>query len=133
MNGKQKTLTPPAVGAATLLAVFAVLCLTVFAVLCLSTVQADDRLSRKSAQAVEEWYRADARAEEILARLRAGETVDGVELTDGTACYQVPISDSRSLWVEVSLSGTDYQVRRWQSAANEAWAADDTLNVWLGD
>ena len=53
---------------------FAVLCLTVFAVLSLTTVQADARLAEASARAVEEYYAADCAAQEILARLRNGET-----------------------------------------------------------
>ena len=43
----------PAVGGSSLLVIFAVLCLTVFALLGLSTVQAGQRLSNASAEAVE--------------------------------------------------------------------------------
>ena len=48
---KQAELSPPPVGGASLLVVFAVLCLTVFALLSLSTVRANGRLSEASAQA----------------------------------------------------------------------------------
>ena len=42
---KKSRFSPPAVGAVSLLVVFAVLCLTVFALLSLTTVQADVRLA----------------------------------------------------------------------------------------
>ena len=71
--------SPPAVGGISLLVVFAVLCLTVFALLALTTVQADNRLADASAKAVTDYYAADCRAQEILARLRNGERPEGVE------------------------------------------------------
>ena len=47
---KQVQVSPPPVGGASLLVVFAVLCLTVFALLSLSTVRANERLSEASAR-----------------------------------------------------------------------------------
>ena len=61
---------PAAVGGSSLLVIFAVLCLVIFALLSLSTVRADGRLSQASADAVKAYYKADCRAEEIVARLR---------------------------------------------------------------
>ena len=72
-------MAPPALGGSSLLVAFAVLALTVFALLSLSTVRADVRLADASAQAVTDYYAADCQAQEILARLRSGETVEGVE------------------------------------------------------
>ena len=63
-------ITPPVVGASSLLVIFAVLCLTIFALLSVSTVQADGRLSDHAAKAVVNYYEADAKAEEILAKAR---------------------------------------------------------------
>ena len=76
MDSKRR-FTPPPVGGVSLLVVFAVLCLTVFALLSLSTVRADDRLSQASARAVSGYYAADCQAQEVLARLRAGELYRG--------------------------------------------------------
>ena len=90
--------SPPAVGGISLLVVFAVLCLTVFALLALTTVQADVRLADASAQAVEDYYAADCRAQEILARVRNGETPENVEMerVDGVTSvrYACPISEA---------------------------------------
>ena len=56
-------ISSPAVGAASLLTVFAVLCLTVFALLSLSSAQAEKRMSESSAHSVADYYLADAQAE----------------------------------------------------------------------
>lgn len=136
--------SPPAVGGISLLVVFAVLCLTVFALLALTTVQADKRLADASARAVSDYYAADCKAQEILARLRRGEQPDGVEIAgrlgDGiyTAHYTVPISGTQELQVEVDFTedwaGYDwrYQVVRWQAVPTAEWEGDESLDVWDG-
>ena len=122
----------PAVGGSSLLVIFAVLCLTVFALLGLSTVQAGQRLSNASAEAVESYYQADTRAEEILARLRCGEMPEGVTVWDDRYAYECPISETRSLQVEVRLNGEEYTVLRWQAVSTVEWETDDNLLVWDG-
>ncbi len=133
--------SPPALGGSSLLVAFAVLALTVFALLGLSTVQADVRLADASAQAVADYYAADCRAQELLARVLNGEEPEGVEVLDlfGTYAvrYSVPISDTQELQVEVELewpgTGRRYQVTRWQAAPVGEWEPDDSLNVWSGE
>ena len=133
----EKRFSAPAVGGSSLLVIFAVLCLTVFALLGLSTVQADGRLSGASAEAVSAYYAADCRAEAILARLRAGELLEGVEETvtpEGRTCaYTCPISDTQTLAVEVRLEGADYTVLRWQAVSAADAEYDGTLAVWDGN
>ena len=114
--------SPPAVGGISLLAAFAVLCLTVFALRSLTTVQADVRLADASAQAVKDYYAADCAAQEILARLRGGETPVEVESHSydswhrGTRyTYACPISGTQELEVEVIVDGEDYEILRWQA------------------
>jgi len=127
------------VGGISLLVVFAVLCLTVFALLALTTVQADTRLADASAKAVTDYYAADCRAQEILARLRNGERPEGVETAGAVASYTVPISDTQELQVEVLLDyllldmETDgYTVLRWQAMPAGEWEPDESLDVWDG-
>lgn len=134
-------ISPPAIGGASLLVVFAVLCLTVFALLSLSTVRADGRLSEVSAQSVEEFYRADCRAQEVLAQLRGGETVSkDIKVTsknisdDGVRySYDCPISDTQTLEVTVEFRDGEYTVRRWQAVPTGEWTVDDSLTVWDGE
>lgn len=137
---KQTELSPPPVGGASLLVVFAVLCLTVFALLSLSTVRANGRLSETSAQAVADYYAADCAAQEVLARLRAGEEPEGVEFEGfGELCasYACPISDQQELRVEVRfpdpLDLDNYEIVCWRAVPVGQWENDDGLDVWDGE
>ena len=128
---KQETFSPAAVGGSSLLVIFAVLCMTVFALLSLSSVQAERRLADAAAQSVTDYYRADLQAEEIVARLRSGEAVEGIEETDGICEFMIPISGRQTLSVALEHEGEDWTVLRWQTVTTEA-ALDDSLNVWKG-
>lgn len=134
MTKRDKGISPPTTGGASLLTVFAVLCLTVFALLSLSTVRADSALSEATAKAVYDYYAADGRAQELLARLRVGERPAEVT-TEGDLCrYTVPISDTQELRVEVEVRSTDdYTVLRWQTVSVGDWEYDDSLNLWSGE
>lgn len=132
--------SPPALGGSSLLVIFAVLALTVFALLSLSTVKADVRLADASVQAIQDYYAADCKAQEILARVRMGDRPEGVEIVGSgvlTVTYAVPISDTQELQVEAVLTGTEngtfaYTVTRWQAVPVGDWQADDGPNVWDG-
>lgn len=128
---KKDLISAPAVGGSSLLVIFAVLCLTVFALLSVSTVQAEKRLSDRAAQAVTDYYRADLEAQEIYARLRAGETVPGVMETGNSCRFQVPVSESQTLLVELEKDGEVWRVNRWQTMAKTE-ELDQTLPVWDG-
>ena len=137
-NRKKQRFSPPAVGGASLLVVFAVLCLTVFALLSLTTVQADVRLADASVQAVADYYAADLEAQTILARLRAGEQPEGVAFSGSgllRAEYTCRISDTQELQVSVILrgiAGQDYQIERWQAVPSVEWESDESLDLWDG-
>lgn len=140
MEGRSKQrFSPPAVGGTSLLVVFAVLCLTVFALLSLATVRSDTKLADASQRAVENYYAADLQAQEILARIRAGETPEGVRIMGGDtvyAEYACPVSETRELQVEVALrpsaDGMDYEILRWQTAPTDEWDTDEFIGIWDG-
>ena len=137
MNEKKDRFSVPPIGASSLLSAFAVLCLVVFALLALSTVRSDERLSDASLQATKNYYAADCRAQEILARIRNGETVEGVEAEGqgGYAVlrYAVPISDTQELQVEIGQhADLSCEVLRWQAAPTEEWVGSDDLDLWDG-
>ena len=136
---KKESFSPPALGGSSLLVVFAVLALTVFALLSLSTVRADVRLGDAAADSVCGYYRADGKAQEILARLRSGECPAEAELHPEDAwtlmdryTYTVPISDTQELQVAVRVDGGSYEILRWQAAAAGNWEIDEDLEVWDG-
>ena len=121
----------PVIGGSSLLVIFAVLCLTVFALLGFSTVQADKRLSDISIQAVSDYYAADCAAEEIFAKLRAGQLPEGVTLTGDVYAYICPISPTQALQVEVR-SG-DWEVLRWQAVSTIQWQENTDMELWDGN
>ena len=124
-------ITIPIIGGSSLLVVFAVLCLTVFSLLSLNTVLAHKRLADATAQSVSAYYAADLQAEEIYARLRAGETVDGVE-TDGEMYrYCCKITENQQLCVELKKEEDEWAVCRWQVIA-QSGPISETLPVWDG-
>ena len=126
-------LSAPATGGISLLTVFAVLALTVFALLSLSTVRADERLSLASAQAVRDYYAADNGAQEILARLRAGEVPLDVTIDGGIYSYAVPISENQELQVELRVEGSIYTVLKWQAVSLGDWEeVEGELHLWDG-
>ena len=129
---EKASLSPPVVGASSLLVIFAVLCLTIFALLSISTLQADGRLSDHAANAVTNYYEADAQAEEILARLRAGEKPEGVSREGNLYTYTCTVSDTQLLVVQVMVEGSDYTILRGQVISNVRWEADDKRPVWGG-
>ena len=114
---KQKHELPPIIGGASLIMVFTVLCLTVFTLLTLGTVQADRRLSEISAQAVIDYYAADSQAEEIFAQLRSGQCPENVIVRGDCYSYSCSISETQTLWVELTCSDGIWTVLRWQSVA----------------
>ncbi len=114
----RKQASPPIIGGSSLIMVFAVLCLTVFTLLTLSTVQADRRLSDVSAEAVSAYFAADTEAERIFAELRGGALPEGVEVQDSIYRYSCPISETQTLYVELSCSDGIWTVLRWQAVAS---------------
>lgn len=135
MRGREKRgFSVPVVGGSSLLVIFAVLCLTVLAMLSLSTARSSAELSRASADAAAAYYEADARAEEILARLRGGETPEGVTSGgDGTYEYEVPISQTQALSVCVRAAEDGWTVLRWKAVSTAQWTPDESIEVWDGE
>lgn len=127
---KKTGFTPFILGGSSLLVIFAVLSLTVFALLSVSTVQADARLGDKSRAAIADFYEAEAEAETILARLRAGELPPEVTQEGSIYTYRCEISPTQALMVEVSITGDQYTISRWQVVSTTQWQPDHKLPVW---
>lgn len=128
---KQEYLSPPALGGSSLLVIFGVLCLVILALLSLNTVLAEQRLSESSAQATADWYSADLQAQEIYARLRAGETVDGVTQQGREYTYAISISDHQTLMVTLQEIDGSLEVLFWRALPHPE-DGDTTLPVWKG-
>lgn len=129
---KRRRFSPPVVGGSSLLVMFAVLCLTVFALLALSTVRADGRMSEASARSVAGYYEADSRAEEIFARLRAGEIPNEVTEHQGVYTFACTISDTQELRVAVENRADGWVILQWNAVSTADWQEDNSLNLWDG-
>lgn len=123
---------PAVVGGSSLLVIFAVLCLVVFALLSVSTVQADERLGQACVDAVSAYYRADCRAEEILAQLRSGSVPEGVEQDGASYRYQCLVTQTQVLQVTVVLTDDSYEILQWQTVSVAQWNDTDAPAVWDG-
>lgn len=128
---KKERISPPAIGGSSLLVIFAVLCLTVFALLSLSTVQAEKRMADAAAEAVTDYYAADLQAQEFFARLRAGETVSGVQVDGNLYRYSCIISQYQVLEVALEKEEDTWHICRWQVRAVSEKISED-LPVWNG-
>ena len=120
------------VGGSSILTIFSVLCLVVFALLTLSTAKADSKLSNKSLKSVENYYKADKNAEIILARLRQGEKVEGVQKKGDTYTYKCKIDDNQNLHVSVTIKGNNYIVNQWKKVYDGKWEDNKSLELWEG-
>ena len=125
------THSSPAVGGSSLLVIFSVLCLVILALLSLTTAQAEKRLSDSNLSTCTAYYEADRHAEEIFARLRAGQMPEGVQRIDDHYHYSIPITTYQSL--QVQLQHQDgWQVLRWQTVVTSYPDIEETLPVWSG-
>ena len=146
------------VGYITAMLIFAVLGLTVFAVMGFSAAGADDKLNRRRAEYVQQYYQADIKAKEILAELdeiadksrdslsfadsfkTASAHIEGIEYKniseDVCVSYSVPISKNTELSAEIMFyenGDYGYKIKMWQSRTLNGGDNDSGLNVWDGN
>lgn len=130
-------------GTASLIVIFTVLCLTVFALLTLLTARNERTLAVRTAQTVQQYYEADARAAHIRRAVEqaasTGELparVDDIALeqTKGEVRFACPIGDNLRLAVTLSIAPDGAtEVREWQTEPAGDWQADTAIEVWDGE
>lgn len=123
---------PTGLGISSLLVIFSVLCICVFVMLSASAAKNQQDLTESAQQSVTDYYAADSRAQEILARLRSGERPEGVTEENGIYSYSCPISENRILAVSVRVWVMEYEILRWQAVSTAHWQPEETLPVWQG-
>ena len=131
MKENARTSAPP-FGGSSLLVMFAVLVLTVFLLLTLTSVQADKRMAEASVEAVSSYYAADLQAEELFARIRAGELPAQVQKEENLYWYTCPVTDSQHLQVILRQEKNGWQVLCWKTVAVTDTDQAATLPVWDG-
>ena len=126
----KKEISIPGLGGSSLLVTFGVLCLVVLALLSLNTVLAEQRISETYEQATIDWYAADLCAQEIFAKLRAGEDLPGVVRQGDRYEYGVAVSEHQVL--EVTLEQHDrWEIISWLTVAYPE-NVESRLPVWTG-
>ena len=132
MDEPRRKFSPPVVGGSSLLVIFAVLCLTVFALMSLSTARANERLSLAAKDRAVEYYEADRAAEEIYARLRAGELPEGVSVA-GEEYRYTWTGENLALQVTLRRDEDGWSVLQWQSVPVGDWIPVNEAEVWQGE
>lgn len=97
-----------------------VLSLSIFAALSIKASNNEYKLALKTAQSVQEYYEADAKALGLLGKEGA---------VDGTIFYEVPVNENSSIQVSatVDLDGS-YTIQRWKLVNNAGDLDDYGLN-----
>ncbi len=125
------------IGTSSLLIIFVIPCLAVFAALALSSAKSDLEFSKDLAKRKSAYYNASYRAEEIageidslLAQGKSPEECSAeVKVSGDTADYEVMIDDSRKLLISLRISGSSFEIQKWQTVALKEWEDNDTLNL----
>ena len=133
------------VGSASIVLVFAVLCLTIFSLISFIVTQNTKALVDAEAEFVKGYYKADSRAELILAEILNSETIPTQiqdiiinieqvsDLESNIINFAYPIYDTnyKDLFVRVSLGEESYSVLSWRVIDNAEWEAAGSFNLWL--
>lgn len=108
------------VGASSIILILLVLSLSIFAALSIKASNNEYKLALKTAQSVQEYYEADAKALGLLGKEGA---------VDGTIFYEVPVNENSSIQVSatVDLDGS-YTIQRWKLVNNAGDLDDYGLN-----
>ena len=107
---KQEIRRKANIGSSSLILIFIVLCLVTFSVLSLGNAKREDALSVRSADSVQEYYRADAQGEAFLqmadqALLKGDKDslAPYLQSDTGTYCTDVSMDAGQALRVELNL------------------------------
>jgi hypothetical protein len=110
------------IGGPSIIMIFVVLCLTTLAALSLMTANADWKLTKKAAKATTDYYKADSKAEEILAGADA-DLKTGKPLESET--YTVPVSETQNLIMKLHQNGSHYVILSRKLEPKSQWNYDD--------
>ena len=146
------------IGLTSLILIFIILCLATFSLLSLSSARGDQSLAVRSAQAVTEYYQADAQGEKWLKQADAilqKETIGvmsqdeiktlagnvalelGCNVDEKTGYISTDISMERgqALHIDLALTGNEnrYEVKSWYVYDSGNYEIDDSMPVWGGN
>ncbi len=147
------------IGLTSLILIFIILCLATFSLLSLSSARGDQSLALRSAQAVTEYYRADAQGEkwlkqadailqkdttagtmsqeeiQALAKKTASQLGCDIDETTGYISTDISMERGQALHIDLALTGDEnrYEVRSWYVYDSGNYEIDDSMPVWGGN
>ena len=138
---KQEIRRKAHIGSSSLILIFIVLCLVTFSVLSLGNAKREDALSVRSADSVQEYYRADAQGEAFLqmadqALLKGDKDslAPYLQSDTGTYCTDVSMDAGQALRVELNFDWEKktYKILSWKVYHQEEYEIDQSIPVWSG-
>ena len=129
------------VGASSILFILVILSLTLFAVLSFVQARSDAALTNRSAQSVEAYYEADARAQQAIAQIddmlvSGGRPTDveGVSLqSEGVYTFSIGSIDGHALNVRVNVSSGACKATSYRYESVAEWTGESTGTLWQGN
>ena len=132
------------IGAVSLMMVIAILLLTIFAILTLMTANNSYELTQNLAQSVNNYYKADKEATNILATIiqtaptanNIPQSINGIAIFSSESNiikYNCPIDDRQTLNVMIALNDKNHKIVLWQTEYIADWIIDNRIEVWNGE
>lgn len=136
------------VGVISLIMIFVVFLLASLAILSLTTASANTRIAKKALTMQTDYYNADTKAQETLAKVdgvlkTAGPSPEALTAVDSTVvynpetgviAYNTKMNDTSALQVELLVSGNSYSIVRWQTITTGDWKVDGhNKDIWKGN
>lgn len=119
-------------GAASLIAIAVVLAMAAFSSMCLATAETDRNVLYRMLDAEDAWHEADAEANLVLARIRAGEAPEGAVRDGDDWSYSVPVDGHRAIAVEAHVGPDGYEITSWRTVRTDEWTPDNHIEVYEG-
>ncbi|MDE7211252.1 MAG: hypothetical protein K2O03_07385 [Lachnospiraceae bacterium] len=139
------------IGGASILLLITVFALTVFAVLSIRASYSERQMAERGRDAVERYYEADTKAEEVYAKLLdaflaagAGRTAASVleaaqlpaevmaDAKENQIIYSIGVDYNRTLRIVLELSGEKCQVREWRLISTASGSYEEEMEIWDG-
>lgn len=121
------------VGTASVLMIVMVLAFTTFGILSLVSARADREMSSKAAELAGDWYAAEGRMQEQLAKIDA-QLAAGAAVFDADGLLELtePVREGQELQVCLRPAGDGYEIVRYELVNTGEWNPDNGLNIWDG-
>ena len=129
------------IGSAFLTLIFVALCLAVFAMISHASAENEIAFAKAEAAFVKHYYEADALAASIVEELLSTDTIPpgmfGADIASGREeCtdvlkveFSLPISQTRELFVSMSLMEDAYDILSWRIRDANEWLPDTSMPV----